>query len=335
MMTENMGNIHVQPTKGLSRYFFLGMASIVLCVSMFMSVFTPVPLVFAIIMYGRAKGILLGLLGLGASVLLSKFIFPKELLIGLYAAGFVMALAIAEIWLRKIAPFKGILRFGMAMILLIGLGITFTTKTLNLPLRTYIVEEVKKISAQVQVDKEKILAEGGEDSRQMVDLLSNPEKMTDEFIASFPSAVFMVIFFGLWINLLIIIRSQALLFTDKPYPYSERDYLTFNVPDYVVWLVIPAFVLSIWGKELFGPWYDVAGITALKCLGLFYFFQGFGIYMDFVAYLRITGFFRSFLILFTVVTASWLIALVGLFDIWFNFRKYLTKKSNKDDQGDF
>jgi len=335
MMTENMGNINtnLQDKKSLSRLVFLGMASLVLCVSMFMSVFTPVPLVFAIIIYGRLKGAALGLMGLLISVLMSQFIFPKELLVFLYAGALVMAFVIAEIWFRKMDPIKGIIRFGMGLLLLTGVTLGVSTQFLTKPVKFYIIEEVKSVSAQIQADREKILAEGGEDSKAMVELFSSPEKMADEVISTFPSAIFLVIFFGLWINLLIIIRSQSMLFGDKLYPYTEKDFLSFTMPDYMVWLVIPSLVLAIWGKEYLGTWYEVGGMTALKCLGLFYFFQGFGIYMDFVAFLRITGFFRTFLILFTVVTASWLIALLGLFDVWVNFRKFF-KKNNRNDEGD-
>ncbi|MFZ4712273.1 MAG: DUF2232 domain-containing protein [Bacteriovoracaceae bacterium] len=334
-MTENMDHINsgMQDNKGFSRFLFLGLASIVLCISVFMSVFTPVPLVFAIIMYGRLKGLALGLVGLLIAALLSQFLFPKELLVFLYAGALVMAFAIAEIWFRRMAPFQGIVRFGMGFLLLISVAIGVSSQLMTKPLRFYIVEEVKQISTQIQTDREKILAEGGEESRAMVDLFSSPEKMADEVIFTFPSAIFMVIFFGMWINLLIIIRGQSLLFGNKLYPYTEKDFLSFAMPDMMVWLVIPALVLTIWGKEYLGTWYEVGGLTALKCLGLFYFFQGFGIYMDFVAFLRITGFFRTFLILFTVVTASWLIAIIGLFDIWVNFRKFF-KKNNRNDEGE-
>lgn len=333
MRVENMTEQTAH--KSVGRYFFLGIASLVLCVSLFMSVFTPVPLTMAIVLYGRVKGILLGLLGIAASWGLARLgVFPGTILIGLYALGIIFALIIAEIILRKIPPMKGIISFGFGLLFLLSGVVFYSVATKKVDFRGLILEQVKVVANEVQAKKQEYIAQGGEESREMVDFMSQPELVVNEVIQTLPSTIFMGIFFGLWINMFIILRSQGLMFRDLEYPHTEKTFLEFTMPDWVIWVVIPSLVLALWGKE-YGAWYEATGMTFLKCLGLFYFFHGFGIYLEFMSNVGLFGFFRTFLILFTVVTASWAISLVGLFDTWFNFRKFFKKNTNNEkDEGD-
>ena len=85
--------------------------------------------------------------------------------------------------------------------------------------------------------------------------------------------------------------------------------------------------MTMWG-EFLGEWGPVMGISLLKILGVFYFFQGFGIYVDFLDHVRIFGFLRSILVVLIVLTANQMLALVGLFDMFVNFRKFLKKKDH-------
>jgi uncharacterized membrane protein len=76
---------------------------------------------------------------------------------------------------------------------------------------------------------------------------------------------------------------------------------------------------------------SVVGGNILYCLGVFYLFQGFGVYSDFLQYLRIRGFLKTLFIVFTLVMAFKFLAIIGMFDLWFDFRKYLTNTNNKND----
>lgn len=319
--------------KGTGRYFFLGMASVVLCLSMFMSIFTPVPLTFAHILYGRARGYLLSILGLVVTAILSQWIFPKEILIILYFIGILISIAASEVWYRKVAPYRGMVIAGALMLALIGVGIFAGVSSLKKPVSFYILEEVQKVSKELNAEREKIVQEGGDESLAMIQFFNKPEAVVQEVIYNFPTFLFIAVFFGLWINLLVMVRSQRMLPLEQEYPYTEKDFFTFTMPDWTLIPLIPALVLAVWGKQYLGVGYELIGFSLLKCLGLFYFFQGFGVYSAFLDYLKIGGFIRSFMVLFTIVTASWIIALVGLFDNWVNFRKWFNRK-NKNDEGD-
>ena len=72
------------------------------------------------------------------------------------------------------------------------------------------------------------------------------------------------------------------------------------------------------------------GFTIIKCLGIFYFFQGFGVFSDLLSFLGIVGFFRTLMVVFVIFTGKYLIAAAGLFDNWFDFRKYFVKPKIED-----
>ena len=59
---------------------------------------------------------------------------------------------------------------------------------------------------------------------------------------------------------------------------------------------------------------------------VFYFFQGFGVMSDLLTFLGIMGFFRSIMVMIVILMANYLIAAAGLFDNWFDFRKYFVKR---------
>ena len=77
---------------------------------------------------------------------------------------------------------------------------------------------------------------------------------------------------------------------------------------------------------------EVIGRNLLYCLGVFYLFQGFGVYNDFLKYLRIGGFIKTLFIAFTLILGARYLALLGIFDLWFDFRRFFT--NSKKDEGD-
>ena len=128
----------------------------------------------------------------------------------------------------------------------------------------------------------------------------------------------------------MVLKSRRLLFSGNDYPHSEKNLLQFQVPFALVPLLIVGLVLAVWGKDLGQLWYEDAGMNIIKCLGLFYFFQGFGVLSDLLSFLGILGFWRSIVVMAVVFIASTFVAAVGLFDNWFDFRKYFVKKIKND-----
>ena len=75
------------------------------------------------------------------------------------------------------------------------------------------------------------------------------------------------------------------------------------------------------GMEMAGA----IGLTGLSTLGVFYFFQGFGIYLAFLDSFKVTGFVRTLLVVATVMMANKMIAIIGLLDMFLDFKKMINK----------
>ena len=164
----------------------------------------------------------------------------------------------------------------------------------------------------------------------MLQLLDRPDLLAKEMIESFPSYFFMGVFLMLWFNMFLVLKSQRLLLSGHDYPYSEKNLLNFKVPFGFVAILALGLVLAVWGDNLGAGPYEIIGHTIIKCLGIFYFFQGFGVFSDLLSFLGIVGFFRSLIVMIIIFMANYLIAVIGLFDNWFDFRKYFVQRKTEE-----
>lgn len=318
------------PQLSLSRLLLLGVSSVILCISFIMAVFAPFPLALAIIMYGRTKGYLVGVGGLILSFLFATMLYGDLTLFGFYFCVFIFGAGIAEIVVRGISPVKGMVVFGLGFIAMMGLAFGLLMNSLKTTPKEFILQQIEKSSDKIAEQKKAVEMSGDKDSIQVLQLLDRPDLLAKEMIESFPSYFFMGVFLMLWFNMFLVLKSRRLLFSGNDYPYSERNLLNFKVPfEFVIVLVI-SLALAIWGSELGNFPFETIGITLIKCLGIFYFFQGFGVFSDLLNFMGVVGFFRTLIVMVTIFTASYLIAAAGLFDNWFDFRKYFKKRKTED-----
>jgi uncharacterized protein YybS (DUF2232 family) len=87
--------------------------------------------------------------------------------------------------------------------------------------------------------------------------------------------------------------------------------------------------MLILGQQMGLPNIEQFAYLGLPVMGLFYFFQGFGLYYQFIHSIQINRFFRTLLLLLMVTAAYKFLAIIGFLDVWINFRKYLVKKKIK------
>jgi MFS family permease len=317
------------PQLTTSRLLLLGVSSVILCISFIMSVFAPFPLALAIILYGRVKGFLTGLAGMVLSFAFALFVYRDLTLFGFYACVFIFGLGIGEIILRGINPVKGLVTFGLGFILTLGAGFGWFLQSQKLTVEQFILQQIEKSSDKIAEQKKIIEKSSDKDSIQVLQLLDRPELLAKEFKESFPSYLFIGVFLMLWFNMFLALKSRRLLLSADDYPYSERNLLNFRVPFPFVIVLAMALALAVWGKEI-GIGYESLGVTLIKCLGIFYFFQGFGVFSDLLTFLGVSGFFRTLLVMLVIFLANYLIAVAGLFDNWFDFRKYLVKRKTEE-----
>ena len=320
---------YVMPTPELSksRLLLLGVSSVILCLSFIMSVFAPFPLALAHILYGRALGILVGAAGLLMSYAFAKFFYADLTLFGFYAIVFIFGIGIAEIVNRSISPVKGMVVFGFSFIaLFVALAGGFI-RSQGLSAEQFVYKQLQLSQDKIAEQKKVVEQSTSQDSIQVLQLLDRPDLMAKELVEVFPSYFFMGVFLMLWFNMFLVLKSRRLLLSGNDYPYSELNLLKFKVPFEVVYLLVIALVLAIWSQELGLGQYENLGMTLLKCLGIFYFFQGFGVFSDLLSFLGVMGFFRSLIVMIVIFMANYMIAVAGLLDNWFDFRKYFVKQN--------
>ncbi len=318
------------PQLSKGRLILLGMSSVILCISFVMSVFAPFPLALASILYGRGLGVLTGLAGLGITFAFATFLYQDLTLFWFYGCVLIFGLGIAEIVVRNINPIKGIVIFGFAFILAVAGTGTYLLKSKNLTAEQFILQQMELSKDKIEQQKKVIEQSTDKDSIEVLQLLDRPDLLAKELIASFPAYFFMGVFLMLWFNSFLALKSRRLLLSAQDYPYTEKNLLNFKVPFSVIPVLIVGFVLAIWGNSMGNLNWEPVGITIIKCLGIFYFFQGFGVMSDLLTFLGIMGFFRSIMVMIVILMANYLIAAAGLFDNWFDFRKYFVKRKTEE-----
>lgn len=318
------------PQLSNGRLLILGVSSVVLCVSFFMSVFAPFPIALAIIMYGRTKGYLTGLAGLVASFAFATMVYGDLTLFGFYFCVLLFGSAIAEIILRGISPVKGLVVFGLSFILVSAGGFAMMVKSLNTTPKAFIIQQIEKSADKIAEQKKMVEVSGDKDAIQVLQLLDRPDLLADEMIHSFPSYFFMGVFIMLWFNMFLALKGRRLLFSGDDYQYTEKNLLNFKVPFGFVPVLAVGLILAVWGEQLGSVTYESIGFLIIKCLGIFYFFQGFGVFSDLLNFVGLVGFFRILIVMITIFMGSYLIAVAGLFDNWFEFRKYFKKRKTED-----
>ncbi len=317
------------PQLSLGRLALLGLSSVVLSASFVMSIFAPFPLALSVVMYGRTKGYLVGLMGAVVCFLLASLLFKDLVLFGFYLCVLLFGFGIAEIVQRGVKPVRGLVVFGLGFLMLMSSLGSWYLKTEKLTAEQFIVKQIE-LSGDKLEEQKKLIEQSESTDIEALSLLNNPTLLAKELIKTFPNYIFIGVFVMLWFNMFMVLKSRRLLFAGNDYPHTENDLLRFQVPFSFVPVLIVGLVLAIWGADLGAAWYEVVGLGIVKCLGLFYFFQGFGVLSDFLSFLGIVGFWRSVMVMSVIFLGSQLVAAVGLFDNWFEFRKYFVKKTKND-----
>ncbi len=313
---------------------FLAVISIALCSFGPLSVFAPVPLILAFLLYGRLTTLFIGGVCTSALWFISvKFAIPM-MIAGMYLTAFLYAILIAEIILRNINPVKGLIYAGMVLVTLVGGSLVAYNQLSKVSVKTELKTSVTKLMQMVKEQNKDnaVLNSNGEEARAFQDFISKPEELANEIFGVLPAVIFVFAFFGLWICLYMTLRNVSVWRFKHPYPFSLKDLINFRAPEFFVWPLILSLVCVVGAEYGLPKVAVIIGTNLLYCLGVFYLFQGFGVYNAFLKYLKIGGFLKTMFVVFTLVMAYKFLALLGMFDLWFDFRKFLTNK--KKDEGD-
>lgn len=315
------------------KFLMMGIGSFVLCKSYILTALTPLPLVISALMFGRFRT---GLLAVGILFLYGMATqgeggseYPLSVIYGL-CIGF--AFALAELIQRNLNPVKGIVAIGsVAILIFAGLYGAFVGLS-DVSLKQTLVSELERMEPVLTQQRKKMKAAGSAaDTQQLEALLENPELMAEKLLREIPGFLMMGIIITLWINLFFALKMSHMLQLKTSSSYTEKDLLHFEMAEEVVWVLIGFLGLYLGGpylaEDFLGGYAEDIGLTGVKILGVFYFFQGLGIYLLFLDKYRIYGVFRSVLIMLTVLTTSTLLAIVGVVDVFIDIKRKLTVRN--------
>lgn len=326
----------------LWKLLFLGVFALALATVPLLGFFVATPLIIATLMYGRKLSYSMSIVLVGLFLFLSQSGWASKAVSDMMLAQFtllvfgsVVAVLASEIILRKMDPAKGAIRVGIlsAVIFLGGVAVyTAITGMDQVRERT-----ISFVSEQVEIFKaderyQAVVKEGGEEAGKLEEVLSSPKELGEYFLSWVPGVLSMGVFIAVWIALFLVLKNSLVWKARFEYPYGLEELVKFRLPDQMVFVLIAGLGMTLAGSSLENFSLSTIGFNILYCLGILYFFQGFGIYLGFLDHLKIFGFLRPIMIIFTVFMAPRLVALVGVFDMWVNFRRFFNNKN--ENEGD-
>jgi hypothetical protein len=314
---------------------FLGIISLVLCASGPLSMFAAVPLCLVSLIFGRTRGLILVTIGFIIAISLGSTSANLTHVWGVYLYASLTSLIIYEMIMRKLNPTKGVVIAGFLVLSILAiLFVTFSVST-NTSLEMEIEKTVMQSIEMIKNNGENAEALNGSDEKAIAlrELMENPKVLVTKIMNWLPALIFVSAFFTIWVTFFFLLRNAPLWSSGVDYSFDLKDLTNFKLPDFFVWPLILGLGLFAGGEYVFGPNSEIVGGNILVCLGVFYFFQGFGIYLDTLTHFKIFGLFRTLLIMMTLFMAWQIVVIGGVFDTWVNFRKFFIKK-NENDEGD-
>jgi hypothetical protein len=317
----------------IAKLLFLFVLTILLSSFGPMSIIAPVPLTIAFLLYGRLITVSLSAISIGLLWAAGMTIkgFPL-VFAGTYAMSFLYAFLLAEVIFRGINPVKGLTNAGLVLVIISGSLLFAFNKLGPISLKGEISQSVSTVMSELKKQRVASSDISGDEQRAFDEFVSKPEVLTNDIFNFLPAIVFCFSFIGLWISFYVTLRNSVIWKYKVHYQYSLKDLTYFKVPEFFVYPLILSLVLLVGAGNGLPKISEVIGSNLLYCLGVFYLFQGFGVYNDFLKYLKIRGFLKTLFIAFTLILAFKFLAILGLFDLWINFRKFFT--NTKKNEGD-
>lgn len=274
---------------------------------------TPLPIAFYFRKIGRGYGTLM--LGAVTIILVSVAgIWGGALFLAEFGA---MGIALSETVRMKLPMGRGVLLATTAS--LIGSSLLLITL-----LSSFDKDLPEMIGEQIRTNvKESIEAykKVGLPDEQVRGLAEFTDRLESIILKVFPSLVFVGVLSVALLNLLAL---KGLLKRRGIEEYKAEP-TVWQSPEFVVWILIAGGMLLL----LMNEWAGALGLNLLIVAGAIYLFQGMAIVafyfkkMEAPLFLRILGYsLILFQQMFTILVMGF-----GLFDLWFDFRRLKTEKS--------
>ena len=295
-----------------------------------LGLFAPIPLSLAFLLYDRKYCVILCLIAL---LLMGLFVSPPD---GLYlVASFFGACVFASVMTvaikRGLHPTRALMFSGHTLVL--GLLIALSLLFLFTGLDPY--QEINRLVGEslntFRESNKELLSTGSPEMGGLKEIVNNPEAITNTIVRWSFSFVFVSVFLTFWIGFIALLKNAAAWkpYLNRPYFYSHKDLLRFRLNEKYVYLLITGLVLYV-GQDFLGlsPFYEIVGGNILVCLSFFYFLQGLGILLDFLTYFKVHKIMKIITAILMAIVAWRVLVVVGVFDLWFKFRRFLYSRKN-------
>ena len=283
------------------------------------SAVVPLPLLYIRAFYGRATALAL----LGAGILAISLIstvwadaVSMMFFLQLTVTGFVMG----EIWERNLPMDRSMTysvagSLGISLILLLFASLSQSVGPVEL-LRG---DLQKNLEVSFELYGSLGMPVGSEQ-----DLTELAQKMAAKILEILPAIVIMGSAFLVWINLLLCNRLSAARIVLGP---RWKDLTTWQAPERMIWTV----VVFGFGALMPVSTVKIVAINFLFLVAMVYFFQGISITAYFFKNKGVPTFVRGMLygLILIQQLLTLLVAALGLFDAWFDFRKLHKPKNEK------
>lgn len=301
------------------RFALMTMMTVTFYVTGAFSILAFAPMAVALLLFGQVKGSVLSGICFMAIALLSFWAEAKTE----YILGFAFIIFLSQISAylirRNLSPriIFLYLNFGFAALVLLLGGFVLAQFEGGY---TALIE--KLISGTTDVFQFQSADQAAQFKEQLFEmpLLGVKQK--------FLLPVLMMMFgaFQLWLGVVFILRFSQQWRQQVGYRSTIRELIQFKNPEWLIYPVLVLISLLLIGHQQKWELMNIGVISLLFFISFFYFLQGFGVYADFLRYLRLRGFMRILFVFVAVVFMSRLLAIVGFFDLWINFRKFFKKQ---------
>lgn len=138
-----------------------------------------------------------------------------------------------------------------------------------------------------------------------------------------PSAVVIILVVSLGVGLMFERRVFSWLNLPRERVASQLKLLEFRVPDFVIWIAMSAFLLTMENFNVKAL--EILGMNIVNVVTVLYFFQGLAILEVSLRSFKAGALLRAAIYLILVGQLFPLVSAVGLIDYWVDFRKRLRK----------
>ena len=250
-----------------------------------------------------------------------------------FSCAYIFAIFMAESILNNLHPIRALVFSGFSLVLGLWILLLIFFLFSSTGPYTMISNSVDNFIEIFKRDNEQLMLSDSPSSMAVKELFHDPASITQMILNWSFSLVFISIFGTLWIGFLVVLKNRHIWNRHVvSYIYTHKDILKFKPHEYLIYLLIAGLVLYVGGDllEIDLPVIETFGGNILFCLSFFYFIQGLGIYLDFLHFLKIYKVMKILFAALTVLVAWKILVVLGVFDLWVNFRKFFrtSRKTN-------